>query len=77
MIVVSVSQSVMLFNSASLCQNGRMDKDAVWGDHSCGLIEHCVRQGSSSPRTRGTGSWGKLSKFSTHYIPQEQLKLET
>jgi len=60
MIVVSVSLSVTWLNSASLCINGWMNQDQVWGEHSWRAKEHCVRKGSWSLNSEGEGELGKI-----------------
>jgi len=49
-VCLSVCLSVKRLNLASLCKNGRTHQDAVWGGHSRGPSEHCVRWGSDPPQ---------------------------
>jgi len=60
MSAVSVCLSVTRLISASLCKNVWTDQDAFWGEHSCGLTEHCVKRESWSPTERERGPTFKL-----------------
>jgi len=61
-VCLSVSLSVTRLISALLCKNGWTDQDAVWGKHSRGPMEHCVRRGFWSPTERGRGPTSKFWK---------------
>jgi len=74
-VVASVCQSgclsVMRLLSALLCKNGWTDHDTVWGEHTWGPMEHCVRRGSWSLHREGV-------QFNiSGLLSAEWLKLET
>jgi len=54
-VCLSVRLPVTRLISASLCKNGWTDQDAVWGEHSSGSMENCIRHGSWFPHREWEG----------------------
>jgi len=51
---ISLSRSSSRLHCVKI--NGWTDQDDVWGEHSWGPMEHCVRRGSWSPNREGKAS---------------------
>jgi len=82
MFAASVCQSVCLSRGSSRLHCAKMTEPlshatligGVWGEHSCGPMEHCVRRELSSPADRERGP---VLNFETSLLSSERLKLET